>query len=117
MIIYINKLNINKLNIKLIFFCKYLVCVFIINTLNNQQPNTTNNNKLSYSSIYLIQTREFLTQNINVFKIGKTKDDISTRLSNYGKGGRVIFTLICDDDKIDNIEKELFNIGASIIPL
>lgn len=72
------------------------------NTQNNEEIDASN---FRTSAIYLIQTREFL--NTSVFKIGKTRDELSKRLGGYGKGGKVICTLPFDDSKLDRIELEL----------
>jgi len=63
----------------------------------------------NFGSMYLIQTREFQSQNIPIYKIGKTGNDISERLGKYGKGGQVLFTMAVDITKLDHTELELIN--------
>lgn len=67
----------------------------------------------NYGSIYLIQTREFQSQNIPIYKIGKTGNDLTERLGKYGKGGQVLFTLAVDVSQLDQVELELINLFKS----
>jgi hypothetical protein len=55
-------------------------------TINN---NSTTDEEVGY--IYVIHVREFLTQNVDVYKFGKTKD-IVKRFNQYPKGSNLIFT-------------------------
>jgi len=64
-------------------------------------------NATENGSIYLIRTREFLNQKAHIFKIGKTSNNISERLGNYGKGGEVLFTIAVPLSKLDSIEVDL----------
>lgn len=64
-------------------------------------------NATANGSIYLIRTREFLNQKASIFKIGKTSNNISERLGNYGKGGEVLFTIAVPISKLDSIEMDL----------
>ena len=57
--------------------------------------------------IYLLQEREFLKTNENIYKIGKTKQENLKRLCNYPNGTQLIFQMICDD--CDIIEKQLLD--------
>ena len=55
--------------------------------------------------IYLIQEREFLTQNLPIYKIGKSNQENCRRLDSYPKGSKLI--LCIEVDNCDLIEKEL----------
>ena len=57
--------------------------------------------------IYLLQEREFLKTNENIYKIGKTKQENLKRLCNYPNGTQLIFQIICNN--CDIIEKQLIN--------
>jgi len=50
-----------------------------------------------YQSIYLLQEREFVNLNENVYKIGKTTQEGLRRLANYPKGSRLILHIHCND--------------------
>ena len=81
--------------------------------LNSQvkiDSKTKETTHVCLGSIYLIRTREFLTQNLSIYKIGKTGNDISQRLGNYGKGGQVLFTIAVENSKIDEIEQKLIEL-------
>ena len=55
--------------------------------------------------IYLIQEREFLTQNLPVYKIGKSTQENCRRLNSYPKGSKLIF---CNEvNECHFIEREL----------
>ena len=58
--------------------------------------------------IYLLQEREFIKTNENIFKIGKTKQNNNDRLKQYPKGSVLLFQIICSD--CDNIERRLIKI-------
>lgn len=58
--------------------------------------------------IYLLQEREFIKTNENIFKIGKTKQNNNDRLKQYPKGSVLLFQIICSD--CDNIERSLIKI-------
>lgn len=62
------------------------------------------------ATIYLIRTREFLNQNLPVFKIGKTKNEIHKRLGGYGKGGEILFSLGVEQDELNTIENQLIDL-------
>lgn len=61
-----------------------------------------------YHYIYLIQEREFLKTNENVFKIGKTKQDNLKRLSQYPKGSILLLHIMCSD--CDTTETKLIDL-------
>jgi hypothetical protein len=67
----------------------------------------------TYGSIYLIRTREFQSQQLDIYKIGKTSNNISERLGNYGKGGEVLYTMCVRLDNLDIIEQELIDLLRS----
>ncbi len=58
--------------------------------------------------IYLLQEREFIRLNENVYKIGKTTQSNNKRLNQYPKGSALLLQSICSDCHI--IEKELIKI-------
>jgi hypothetical protein len=58
--------------------------------------------------IYLLQEREFIKSNENVYKIGKTKQENLKRIGNYPIGTILLFQIICND--CDTNEKELIKI-------
>jgi hypothetical protein len=84
----------------------------VVNIFTTQNPNseTINKNSSKFATIYLIQTREFLSQECTIYKIGKTRDELSKRLGNYGKGGKVICTLPCNNDILDEKEQQLIQL-------
>jgi hypothetical protein len=55
--------------------------------------------------IYIIRTREFISLNQNVYKIGKTKQGIIKRYRQYPKGSSIEFTLPCKD--CDTLERDI----------
>ena len=55
--------------------------------------------------IYLLQEREFIKTNENIYKIGKTKQKNNDRLKQYPKGSILLFQMICNS--CDTSEKEL----------
>jgi hypothetical protein len=59
----------------------------------------------SINYIYLLQEREFLKTNENIYKIGKTKQENLKRLCNYPNGTQLIFQMICND--CDIIERRI----------
>lgn len=71
------------------------------------QPFLSSGNCAMNGSIYLIRTREFLNQNVPIYKIGKTSNHIADRLGKYGKGGEVIFTIAVPLSKLDSVELDL----------
>lgn len=56
-----------------------------------------------FQFLYIIQEREFIRLNENIFKIGKTKQLNLRRFAAYPKNSNLLFYTICSD--IDNIEK------------
>jgi phage/plasmid-associated DNA primase len=58
--------------------------------------------------IYLLQTREFITTNQNVYKIGKTTQENNARFNSYPKGSRLLFQIICNN--CHNNEKEIIKL-------
>ena len=55
--------------------------------------------------IYLLQEREFISLNKEIFKLGKTKQENLKRLKQYSKGSKLIIQLECEN--CDIIEKNL----------
>lgn len=64
---------------------------------------STENNTTDY--IYLIQTREFINSDQNIYKIGKTKQEHCKRLNSYPIGSEPLYFRKCID--CDNCEKML----------
>ena len=49
--------------------------------------------------IYLLQEREFIKTNENIYKIGMTKKENYTRFNQYPNGSILLFQMICNDCK------------------
>jgi hypothetical protein len=64
-------------------------------------------NKQEIGYIYLIHVREFLNQNLNVYKFGKAKD-LYKRFNQYPKGSRLIFAHEVND--YHEVEKHLLKL-------
>lgn len=58
-----------------------------------------------YDYIYLLYEREFMLKNMNVYKIGKTKQTNFMRFKSYPKGYVILLFIRCRD--CDSIEKTL----------
>ena len=58
--------------------------------------------------IYLIKEREFVINNQNIYKIGKTKQENTKRINSYPKGSSLLIQMICLD--CDKLETLLINI-------
>lgn len=58
--------------------------------------------------IYLIWEREFWSQNKNIYKIGKSKQQNCRRISSYPKNSKIILIITVDD--VDQTEKKLINL-------
>ena len=58
-----------------------------------------------HNSIYLLQEREFINSNKNIYKIGRTKQANIQRFNQYPKGSKLLLHIICDD--CDILETEL----------
>jgi hypothetical protein len=54
--------------------------------------------------IYLIQEREFITTNQNIYKLGKTKQENLERFKRYPKGSKLLLHQVCDDCDVLEIE-------------
>lgn len=50
--------------------------------------------------IYIIQEREFIKTNESIYKIGKTKKDLRTRMNGYPKNSKVLYFTKVDDCSI-----------------
>ena len=55
--------------------------------------------------IYLLQEREFIKTNENIYKIGKTKQENLKRICSYPNGTKLLLQIICDD--CDELEKQI----------
>jgi hypothetical protein len=51
--------------------------------------------KKKYEYIYLLQEREFIRTNDNVFKIGRTSQSNTERIRSYSKGSQLLFMIKC----------------------
>ena len=58
--------------------------------------------------IYLLQEREFIVTEQNIFKIGKTKQENLQRISRYPNGTQLIMQIRCED--CDLIESKLISL-------
>jgi hypothetical protein len=58
--------------------------------------------------IYLLQEREFIKTGEDVYKIGKTTQDIQKRMQGYPKGSKLVFVMPCTD--CHETEKKLLKI-------
>jgi len=58
--------------------------------------------------IYLLQEREFIKTNENIYKLGKTTKDNLERIKQYPKGSKLLCYIACQD--CHNCEKELLDI-------
>lgn len=65
------------------------------------------NTEIQYNYIYLLQEREFLHQDVNVYKIGKSKQENMKRINTYPKGSKLLLQIICND--CDVLEKHLIS--------
>jgi hypothetical protein len=63
---------------------------------------------MSVNYIYLLQEREFIKTNENIYKVGMTKQNNHQRFNQYPKGSILLLQLICNDCVF--IEKQLLNI-------
>ena len=62
--------------------------------------------------IYLLQEREFIKTDENIYKIGKTKQTNNKRFNSYPKGSILLFQVICEDCDLMEIELiKLFDIN------
>jgi uncharacterized C2H2 Zn-finger protein len=100
-------------------------CMKIFSTYGNKSAHMKKNNckpkeillnsnycsiTITFNYIYLIKEREFIDNNKNIFKIGKTKQTSNKRFSAYPKGSILLFHMICNDcDKIEIILINKFN--------
>ena len=57
--------------------------------------------------IYLLQEREFIITNQNVYKLGKTRQDNLQRFKQYPKGSKLLLQHICNN--CDMLEKKLIS--------
>lgn len=58
--------------------------------------------------IYILQEREHINANTQIFKIGKTKQENVKRIRQYSKGSRLIFQIECFD--CDIVEKKIIEL-------
>ena len=61
-----------------------------------------------YDSIYLLQTRESLYKNDDVFKVGRTSQDELKRFNNYPKGSKLHLHISCFDGV--NVENKIMKV-------
>lgn len=60
------------------------------------------------SYVYLLQVREFVNSNQNVYKLGKTTQSNYKRFNSYPNDSILFFQTMCYD--CDKVEKELIDI-------
>jgi hypothetical protein len=66
--------------------------------------------------IYLLQEREFIKTNENIYKIGKTKQEHNNRLKGYPKGSVLLLQTICNNcDTMETYLVKIFNNKYSYI--
>jgi len=64
----------------------------------------------TYSYIYILQTREFVNNNLPIYKIGKSKRSNLDRFNDYPNGSMLLYHFYCNDcDKCEKIILKLFN--------
>ena len=61
----------------------------MLETISNKDINN-----IDY--IYIIHERTLVKTNVNIYKLGKTKN-IKNRLNGYSKGSKLLFTIPCND--------------------
>jgi hypothetical protein len=64
-------------------------------------------NTITYDYIYLLQEREFLHQDVNIYKLGKSKQENTKRINTYPKGSKLLLQIICSN--CDILEKHLIS--------
>lgn len=52
---------------------------------------------MSFEYVYLLQEREFINANKSIYKIGRTKQETTTRFRNYPKGTKLLLQRSCFD--------------------
>jgi len=60
-----------------------------------------------YECIYLLHEREFISKNINIYKIGRTSQPLLTRFNQYPKGSKLLYQRDCYNSI--KIELEIIN--------
>jgi len=103
--------KITLLNIK----SKIVNKVDSVNNQNSEYINLTNVNTTSEDSnlvsyIYLIQEREHVLNNNNVYKFGRTTqtpENKINRLTRYKRGSNILLILECPNDKVLEIESKI----------
>jgi len=67
---------------------------------------------MNHQYIYLIREREFLKNNEDIYKIGKTSQEPNIRFQNYPKGSELLLTVkVSNCDDYERKIKALFNIN------
>lgn len=77
--------------------------------IENLKNTRFNNNKQEFGTIYLLQEREFINKNENVYKIGMTRHEPNKRLSKYPKNSQLFLAVACKNENTCDIENELIN--------
>lgn len=57
--------------------------------------------------IYLVREREFIFRDLPIYKIGKTRQPMNSRLVGYPKGTQLILSILSDKPEIDESELKL----------
>lgn len=80
-------------------------------TVKNKMITDKDNKTLvegqQYGTIYILQEREFINKNENVYKIGMTRHQPNKRLSKYPKDSQLFLAVACKNEKTCDIENEL----------
>lgn len=78
------------------------------NTIHKPKTNT---NVIEQQYVYILQEREFIKTNENIYKIGKTKQLNLTRFKQYPKGSMLLMQMSCFDcDILESKIIEIFKI-------
>jgi hypothetical protein len=88
---------------------KNIELIEIIKNLENEfnlLKQLSNNQLITNEYIYIVHERTFVLTNVNIYKIGKTKN-IKNRMNNYTKGSVLLFTIPCTDS--NKLEKIILN--------
>jgi hypothetical protein len=59
---------------------------------------------MTYNYIYILQEREFINQNLDIYKIGFSTQEYNKRLLHYSKGSKLIFQIEIDKINLDIYE-------------
>jgi hypothetical protein len=97
-----------------------MLCAEVLNNSNYlEYPNLeeskfekSNDLEVSTNYIYLLQEREFIKCNEQIYKIGMTKKENHTRFSKYPKGSVLLFQMICKN--CEKVERNIIKLFQSV---